>query len=289
MNNSTPAVVGALAGADDYRCEYKQTLLKLTDVAFARDGVPILRDFDLEIKNLVRPGRQQGQIVALLGPSGMGKTTLFRLLAGLEAPDSGSVLVGEALQPVERGMVGVVAQNYPLFGHRTVRGNLLVAGQQAGLHGEELRQKTGELLGRFGLDEHGDKYPSQLSGGQRQRVAIAQQFMCSEHFLLLDEPFSGLDILAQENLIRFIAELDAQDDLMTFVLVTHDISAALQIADTVCLLGRDRDAAGRPIPGARVQARFNLVERGLAWHENIMALPQFSALRQEIRDWFPRL
>jgi NitT/TauT family transport system ATP-binding protein len=273
----------------DYSYQLRETLVHLEGVSKSYDGTPVLRDVNLEIKNLVRPGCEQGQVVAMLGPSGVGKTTLFRVLAGLEEPDTGQVLVGGDQKPVRRGQIGVVAQQYPLFAHRSVLSNLVVAGGQIGLKGSAARDKANDLLNRFGLDGQGGKYPSQLSGGQRQRVAIAQQFMCSDKFLLMDEPFSGLDILAQETLIRFIHEIADHDELMTFILITHDISAALQIADTVWVLGRDRDEAGQIVPGARVQASLNLIERGLAWHDNISSMPKFGQLRQEIRDLFPKL
>jgi len=269
--------------------EYHETLLKMEDVSFEYDHKTVLRDTNLEIKNIVRPDCQQGQVVALLGPSGMGKTTMFRLLAGLDTPDSGTILVGPDQKPVERGKVGVVAQNYPLFAHRTVLSNLLIAGKQGGLRGAELRDKAQELLARFGIEETAQKYPSQLSGGQRQRAAIAQQFMCSESLLLMDEPFSGLDVLAQDSLIRFIAEMAAQDELMTFILITHDITAALQIADHVWVLGRERDEKGKVVEGAHIRASFDLIERGLAWQENVSTTPEFLQLRQEIRDLFPML
>ncbi len=272
-----------------YEHQLKETLLKLEGVSMRRGENLVLRDVDLEIKNLVRPDMKQGQVVALIGPSGSGKTTLFRLLAGLDQPDKGTILVGAEQKPVQRGTIGVVAQNYPLFAHRTVMGNLLVAGKQAGLRGEENRAKAQKLLQRFGIGEQGTKYPAQLSGGQRQRAAIAQQFMCSEYFLLMDEPFSGLDVLAQEAVIRFIHEMAAQDELMTFILITHDITAAMQIADTVWVMGREVGPDGKPIPGARIRATFDLAERGLAWRENIASLPQFQEVRQEIRDLFPSL
>jgi len=269
--------------------ELRETILKLEGVSRTLGGKVILRDVNLEVRNIVRPGMSQGQVVGLLGPSGIGKTTLFRILAGLDAPDSGCVLLGQAAKPVERGMVGVVAQRYPLFPHRTVLGNLAVAGRQAGLSGKASEEKSRELLKRFGLEEHERKYPVQLSGGQRQRAAIAQQFMCSEHFLLMDEPFSGLDPVAVERVSSFISEMAAADELSTFIVVTHDIAAAMEVSDTIWLLGRDRDAQGQIIPGARVQATYNLIERGLAWRDGITTTPEFLETLGEIRSVFPRL
>jgi polar amino acid transport system ATP-binding protein/sulfate transport system ATP-binding protein len=269
--------------------ETKGVILRASNVNVALGGRPILRDLNLEIHNITRPGVTQGQVVALLGPSGMGKTTLFRVLSGLDRPDSGEITVEEAALPVRRGMVGVVAQNYPLFMHRTVLGNLTVAGKQAGLSGTQCLEKAKQLLKQFGLEEESSKYPCQLSGGQRQRAAIVQQFMCSEHFLLMDEPFSGLDLLAIERVTDFICSVALSDELKTIIIVTHDVSAALSVADTVWLLGRDRDANGQPIPGARVQETYNLADRGLAWQKGIETTPEYLKLRQEIRSRFATL
>lgn len=265
--------------------ETKETLLKVDGVNLSFGNKAVLRDVNIDIKNIVRPGVSQGQVVALLGPSGMGKTCLFRILAGLSEPDSGQVLVNAEQTIVRRGMVGVVAQNYPLFAHRTVMGNLMVAANGS----VEPRKKADALLARFGMAEHSNKYPAQLSGGQRQRVAIAQQFMCSEHFLLMDEPFSGLDVVALQEVINFILEMAQSDELKTFIVVTHDISSAIEVADTIWVLGRDRDADGKPIPGARIQKSYNLIDLGLAYQKGISAMPEYLALRQEIRDLFHRL
>jgi len=270
-------------------CQYGATLLKVEDVSVSYDGIPILRDLNLEIKNLIRPGYTQGQVVGLLGPSGIGKTTLFRLLAGVDKPDTGTIQIEEDCRTVERGMVGVVAQHYPLFAHRTVLGNLLIAGRNAGLSGSAAATQSREFLKRFGLEDQANKYPVQLSGGQRQRVAIAQQFMCSDHFLLMDEPFTGLDLLAEERLCEFIKEMAQTDELKTFIIITHDITAALSICDTIWLLGRDRDVQGNIVPGAHLQASYNLVERGIAWQKGITSQPEFLSLLGEIRAMFPRL
>lgn len=272
-----------------FPCEYTDTILKVENVSMTLGEKPILKNLNLEIKNLVRPGMTQGQVAALLGPSGVGKTTLFRLLAGLDTPDTGSVLVEETGIPVQRGMVGVVAQHYPLFRHRTVLGNLTVAGRQAGLSASQSLEKANDLLGRFGLEEQGSKYPPQLSGGQRQRVAITQQFMCSDHFLLMDEPFSGLDLVAVKQVVKLITDIAATDELKTFIIVTHDVAAAIEVADTIWLMGRDRAPDGSAIPGARIQATYNLVERGLAWREGVTNTPEYLDLLREIREIFPRL
>ena len=225
-------------------------------------------------------------MVGLLGPSGVGKTRLFRIIAGLDQPDTGSVLVGEEQVPVRRGMVGVVAQNYPMFAHRTVHGNLLIAGLRAGLAREVATTKANDYLERFGLQGCGNKYPFQLSGGQRQRAAIAQQFMCSEHFLLMDEPFSGLDPMAVEKVCELIGELANAHTLNTIIVVTHDIAAAIAVSDTLWLMGRDSNGEGALIPGAKVRATYNLIERGLAWRKDVASTPEFMELHREIRQRF---
>jgi len=283
----TPAPAPGPNG-DVLHYEIGETILEARGVTVTYGGQrPILRDLNLEVKNIKRPGLTQGQVVGLLGPSGMGKTSLFRVLAGLMQPDEGEVLVKGT--PVERGMVGVVAQHYPLFAHRTVRGNLTVAGRQAGLTGPQAEAKAAELLARFGMEEQARHYPVQLSGGQRQRAAIAQQFMCSEHFLLMDEPFSGLDVLAIDRVCEFIHEIALTDEMKTIVIVTHDIDAAMTVSDTIWLMGRDRGTDGKPVPGARIQKVYDLAQRGLAWRKGIHQSPEFLKLLSEIREAFHHL
>lgn len=269
--------------------EKAEVLLCAKNVSLNLGGRPILREVNLEVRDIKRPGMTQGQIVGLLGPSGMGKTQLFRILSGLNHPDSGQVLVGKEQVPVRAGMVGVVAQNYPLFRHRTVLSNLIVAGKQAPDLDGDLVEKAKNLLTRFGLGEHDTKYPIQLSGGQRQRVAIAQQFMCSENYLLMDEPFSGLDPIALDSLCEFITEIGASDELKTFIVVTHDISSSIKVCDELWLLGRDRDANGKPIPGARIQHKVNLIDAGLAWRKDIDSTPAFYEKVHEVRNLFSTL
>ena len=269
--------------------EYGATILKASDIWLTLGGNLILRDVDMEVRDIRRPGRATGQVVGLLGPSGIGKTRFFRILAGLDAPDRGQVLVGERQVPVERGMVGVVAQKYTVFQHRTVLSNLLVAGAQGGLSRTQARDKAMSFLKRFNLEPQAHRYPSQLSGGQQQRVAIAQQFMCSEHFLLMDEPFSGLDPIAVDRVAELIAEMATLHELNTIIVVTHDIAAAMEVSDTLWLMGRDRDEKGNVVPGARIQETYDLVERGLAWRKGVNTTPEFMDLLREILARFPGL
>ncbi|HKP74400.1 MAG TPA: ABC transporter ATP-binding protein [Longimicrobiaceae bacterium] len=269
--------------------ERKGVLLDIQGVSFARNGVSILREVNAQIRDVVRPGMHQGQIVGLLGPSGVGKTTLFKILAGLMPPDAGTVKIGAEGRPAEPGLVGVVSQNYLLFEHRSVLGNLTVAARQAGMSGSDAKAAAMRYLERFGLAEHAEKYPIQLSGGQRQRIAIAQQLLCSEHYLVMDEPFSGLDVIQQENVQKLIQEVSAADEESTIIVVTHDVSAAVAVADTIWLMGRERDPQGNVIPGARIVEEIDLLARDLCWHPDIRQRPDYLALVNEIKDRFHAL
>ncbi len=266
--------------------ERGQVLLGVENVSLTLGGRLILGNVNLEIRDLIRPGSTTGQVVTLLGPSGVGKTRLFRILAGLDQPDEGVVRIGTTGEPVARGRVGVVFQHYPLFEHRSILGNVVLAAERGGLKGGQARDRALHMLERLGLKEHGRKYPAQLSGGQRQRVAIAQQILCSKHFLLMDEPFSGLDPIATEQVCELIAEVAGLHEFNTIIVVTHNIEAGLEVADTVYLLGRERNPDGSPVPGARIQMTIDMAARGLAWRKGIQATPEFFVVMKEIREKF---
>ena len=275
--------------ATPFQYSYDGMVLRVEDVSLTLGGNLILDHVNFEIKNVTRPDAIAGQVVGLLGPSGIGKTQLFHILSGLNKPDAGRVLIGDPGVVVERGMVGVVAQHYPLFAHRTVMGNLLVAGERSGKADGECLKKANSLLERFRLEDRANVYPSQLSGGQRQRVAIAQQIMCSDQFLLMDEPFSGLDLLAIGRVQGLIHEISTAHELNTIIVVTHDLVAAMEVCDTLILLGRNSDEQGKFRPGASIQASYNLIERGLAWRKDIATTPEFLETLREIRQRFALL
>jgi len=268
---------------------YGETILKINNVSKSFGDTVVLKDVNVEIKDITRPGVVQGQIVGFLGPSGIGKSQLFNIMSGLVQPTSGEVLIGKDLQPVKVGNVGVVQQNYPLFAHRTVFKNLRLAAQKGATPEKDIDAKIHHYLDRFRMSEHVNKFPAQLSGGQRQRIAIAQQLLCSEHFLLLDEPFSGLDVLMVEEVSEMLVEISNMDEYNTIIIVSHDIVSTAAIADTLWLMGRDRDAQNNPIPGAKIKYSYNLVENGLAWQKNIETTPEFINLVADVKQRYATL
>jgi len=269
-------------------------LLSIEDVHLSFDDKTILDGVNVQIQNLGRStddgkDNQTGQVVAFLGPSGVGKTQLLRILAGLQKPTSGEVYLGGERTKVRRGSVGMVSQQYVLYRNRTVMGNLMIAAKQRGLSSADAKIKSTEMLVRFDLVHRADMYPSQLSGGQRQRVAIAQQLLCSEHFLLMDEPTAGLDPISKKTVCSFVSQVANQHDLNTIIVVTHDIRAAISMADTLWLMGRDRDAQGNIISGAKIKKEYDLIERGLTWNPDVMEARHFVETEREIVREFEQL
>ena len=265
-----------------------EVLLTVKDVSLRLGGNQILEKVNFEVHDRIRIGAVTGQIVGVLGPSGVGKTRLLRLIAGLDLPTAGEVR-GQNGRELPQGTVGVVFQNYPLLRHRTVRANLEVAGIANGMSFAEAEKRAHELLEGFHLSDRGSFYPAQLSGGQRQRVAIAQQLVMPKTLLLMDEPFSGLDPIALEEVVRLIVTVANLNELNTIVIITHDIRAALVVSDTVFMLGRERTHAGQVLPGAHIRATYDLVERGLAWRKDVEELAGFGELEREIKDKFKLL
>ena len=266
-------------------------LLKIEDVSLEYQGRPVLKNVNAEVRDIVGEDHTIGQVVGFLGPSGIGKTQLFRIIAGLNKPTSGHVVIHGSEAAVSPGDVGVVAQNYPLFNHRTVMSNLMLAAMQKEHDKKVAGEKVQEYLNEFDLLDRKDAYPAQLSGGQRQRCAIIQQILCSTHFLLMDEPFSGLDLLMLEKTMRLIEQVAHMHSLNTIIVVTHDVTAACAISDTVWLLGRDDDPAnpGKKLPGAHIVKKYDLIERGLAWQPNIITEKRFLDFTSEVKGQFKHL
>lgn len=266
----------------------ESTLLLVQNVHLILGENYILEDVSLEIKDLKQPGMVRGQIRGLIGPSGVGKTQLLRILAGLNQANQGTVKVtvdeSGTLKSVKPGMVGVVAQHYPLFDHLTVLDNLILGAISSHLLRKEARDHAYELLNRFDLYDRANFWPAQLSGGQRQRVSILQQLMVKRFFMIMDEPFSGLDPNAIGRMLSFIEEIAHSHELNTIIIVSHDIRSVLSIADRIYILGRKFDETGNIVRGAHIIEEIDLLKIGLAWQPGIKKLPQFISLVNEIED-----
>jgi ABC-type nitrate/sulfonate/bicarbonate transport system ATPase subunit len=280
MNDAiTPPLLQKTASADRSYSR-QERLLTIENLTIKYGEKTILNDISVHIDNIVRPGLNQGQVVALVGPSGIGKTQLFRCIAGLQQPTSGKILLGREQIPTEAGAVGVVMQHYPLLPHRTVRSNLHVACGD--------NKRIDDLLTRFSLNDKAPLYPAQLSGGQRQRIAIIQQLLCSEHFLLMDEPFSGLDVIAKHEVMHLISDVASIDELNTIIVTTHDVEAAVAVADTIWIMGRQYAADGTLL-GAKMIDEIDLIEYGLAWNPAVEDHPNFLKVTSTIKKMFHAL
>lgn len=192
---------------------------------------------------------ERGSMVALLGPSGGGKTTTLRLMAGFETPDAGAIVIdGHTVAapgvfvPPERRRVGMVFQDYALFPHLTVRKNVAFGVP----HGPGRDRAVQEALELVGMTAEADRMPAQLSGGQQQRVALARALAPKPSVVLLDEPFSNLDANLRKRVRGQIRQI-LRDAETTAVFVTHDQDEAFSIADKLCVMLDNRlEQAGPP-------------------------------------------
>jgi iron(III) transport system ATP-binding protein len=206
------------------------TSLTVRDVHKAYGATPVLRGVDLVV--------EPGTLTAILGASGVGKTTLLRVIAGFEFAESGSVVIdgmmvddGRRRVPPQRRRIGYVPQDGALFPHLTVRGNVAFALPRRERRGPAVR----ELLDLVGLTDLQDRYPHELSGGQQQRVALGRALACRPRLVLLDEPFSSLDASLRAS-VRAEVLTVLRSTGTTTVLVTHDQDEALSSADRVAIM-----------------------------------------------------
>jgi sulfate transport system ATP-binding protein len=200
-----------------------------------------LDDVSLEVRD--------GSLTALLGPSGGGKSTLLRVIAGLEAPDTGTVsIAGEdaTRQPPQQRNVGFVFQHYAAFKHMTVAKNVAFGLTIRKRPRDEIESRVDELLRLVHLEGFAHRYPSQLSGGQRQRMALARALAVQPRVLLLDEPFGALDATVRKELRAWLRRLHDEVHVTT-VFVTHDQEEAMEVAEQIVVINEGRiEQAGGP-------------------------------------------
>lgn len=197
------------------------------NISQSYQGLPIIHNVDLEVA--------QGEIVTILGPSGVGKTTLFQILSGNSNPDSGEVWLDDTIITGQAGHVSYMLQKDLLFEHKKVLENvalpLIIKGQAKKMAYE----KALSHFERFGLVGTQDYYPSQLSGGMRQRAALLRTYLFSKNSVLLDEPFSSIDAITKRDLHLWYQEISSSLNLAT-LLITHDIEEALRLSDRIYIM-----------------------------------------------------
>ena len=210
--------------------------IKIKNISFSykEDGKLVLNNIDLDVRN--------GEFVCILGQSGCGKSTFLRLLAGLEKPSEGEILIDE--EPIKNASLerGVVFQDYGLFPWMTVGENLLLALKQRfpKENKKKWKETAVEMLQKVGLEETVySKLPKELSGGMKQRCAIARAFSIDPPILLMDEPFGALDAVTRARLQDLVLDLWSKEaERKTVFFVTHDVDEALLLGERILVFGQ---------------------------------------------------
>ncbi len=241
-------------------------VLRAENVSKSFDGTTIIQDINIELK--------QGELVCLLGQSGVGKSTLFNVLSGLYVPETGTVTIGNEDITGKPGKISYMLQKDLLLPYKTVLDNTALPLVIKKTHSKkEAREKASSLFGKFGLEGCQEKYPSQLSGGMRQRAALLRTYLSSGGVALLDEPFSSLDTLTKSSMHKWYLDIMEQIELST-LFITHDIDEAILLSDRIYIM------SGKPgvisaeftidVPKPR-DKDFNLTEEFLCCKRRIVA------------------
>lgn len=218
-------------------------VLTLKNISYSyhslREETPALKDISFSVK--------EGEFLAIVGPSGCGKSTLLSIIAGLLAPEGGSILLNSANPATEKPKIGYMLQKDHLLPYRNIYQNVMLGPEIQKINTPEIRAYAKELLKEYGLADVMNKYPDELSGGMRQRVALIRTMVLNPTLLLLDEPFSALDYQT-----RLYVSADICNRIRlankTAILITHDLSEAISLADRVIVLSGHPATVKREVP-----------------------------------------
>jgi len=253
----------------------------------------ILSDINFQIRDIVSTERITGQVISLVGKSGVGKSQLIRILSGLythNAEITGEVLVhnnkvigNHELTPVKEGDMGIVFQDYYMPEWLKVREILtLAANKNSDFKADKkiINEAVNSYLNEFELIEHKDKYPIQLSGGQKQRTSIIMQLLNGSNFLLMDEPFSGLDPIMIDKTTSLLSKVASSDELKTLIIVSHDLVNCCSISDTIFVLSKQGRQEGT---GSTIVREIDLLARDLAYQPDIKRMSAFHDTIAEVK------
>lgn len=253
----------------------------------------IINNANFEIRDIVTPDSIRGQVVSLVGKSGVGKTQLIRMLSGLYIHNSvktGEILIHHdkkagqhELLPVKEGDMGIVFQDYYMPEHLKISKMLYKAAKKNVDYKNDkkiIAEAVDYYINTFELSEHRDKYPIQLSGGQKQRASIIMQLLNGSNFLLMDEPFSGLDPIMIDKTTKLLQTIANSDELKTLIIVSHDLENCAAISDTIFIMSKNKIEN----TGSSIVAEIDLLERNLAYHPDIKRMPEFHNTIEEVKQ-----
>ena len=203
-----------------------KNILEVKNLSYSFGNNPILKDINIHVN--------ENEMVAIVGSSGVGKSTLFNLIAGVLKKQVGEITINGSEDYI--GKVAYMLQKDLLFEHKTIIDNVILPLIIAKVNKKEALGEGNKILKQFNLDKYANKYPQQLSGGMRQRVALIRTYMFKRNIFLLDEAFSALDAITKKELHKWYLDLKKEFNLTT-LLITHDIEEAVFLSDRIYILG----------------------------------------------------
>ena len=203
-----------------------KNILDIKNLSYSLGNNPILKDINIHVN--------ENEMVAIVGSSGVGKSTLFNLIAGVLNKQTGEITINGSEDYI--GKVAYMLQKDLLFEHKTIIDNVILPLIIGKVDKKEALEEGNKILKQFNLDKYANKYPQQLSGGMRQRVALIRTYMFKRNIFLLDEAFSALDAITKKELHKWYLDLKKEFNLTT-LLITHDIEEAVFLSDRIYILG----------------------------------------------------